>query len=83
MSNITNQELFYAEWNECMHSFNLLSKPFQRILRSVASEQLVADGAEEVGSSDVNHRMFAMYKAAGRDWQHAIIEHVNEYANGN
>jgi hypothetical protein len=60
-----------------MHSFNLLSKPFQRILRSVASEQLVDGGAEEVGSSDVNHQLFYMYSSAGRDWQRAIIDHVN------
>ena len=47
------------------------------ILRRAASAALVAEGAGEVGSSDINHYLYRRFCAAG-SWEEVMTEMVYE-----
>ena len=64
-------------WEECFSQYRLLGSITQNILRNCAAEHLVNRGFEEVGSSDVNHELFAMWETASKNWQKAILAEVD------
>lgn len=65
-------------FEEAMNSFKQRSPVAQRILRNIASKRLVYGGAEEVGSSDINHELVAMCNEFGGDWDEVYLWAVNE-----
>ena len=65
------------KWTECFELFNILAPDLKQILRKCATDRLIQSGAEEVGSSDVNHELFSMWTAADGFWHQAIINEVN------
>ena len=48
-----------------MDSYRELSQTMKWAVRRCASDRLIEDGAEEVGSSDINHAIVALYKECG------------------
>lgn len=74
---------FEQDWREAFDSFHKLSRDVQQILRRCAAEHLVARGAEEVGSSDISHELFAMWKMSGRNWQQVVQEEFELFAQSN
>jgi hypothetical protein len=64
-------------WNECFSQFRLMGSITQNILRNCAAQHLVRDGFDEVGSSDISHELFSMWRGAGGDWQKAILVEVD------
>jgi hypothetical protein len=56
------EEAFKVKWDEAMGWWKGQSDAMQKIIRRIASDKLEADGAEEVGSSDVNHAVYSMYQ---------------------
>ena len=48
-----------------MDSYRELSDTMKWAIRTCASQKLIEEGAEEVGSSDVNHAIVALYKECG------------------
>ena len=64
-------------WNECFELYGLLSPDLKMGLRNCAAQRLVSNGADEVGSSDINHELYSMWTAADGYWHQAIINEVN------
>lgn len=64
-------------WNECFELYGLLSPDLKMVLRKCAVQRLTNNGADEVGSSDINHELFSMWTAAGCFWHQAILNEVN------
>jgi hypothetical protein len=65
-------------FEEAMNSFKQRSQVAQQILRRIASQRLVNSGAEEVGSSDINHELVSMCNEFGGDWDEVYLWAVNE-----
>ena len=65
------------KWTECFELYNILSPDLRMVLRKCAAERLINNGAEEVGSSDINHELVSMWTAADGFWHLAIINEVN------
>jgi hypothetical protein len=61
------------KWTQCFEQFRKLSFGAQQCMRSYASMVLVEEGAEEVGSSDVNHQLFAMWEQCNENWSEVIL----------
>lgn len=70
---------YFADWNQCFHSFNLLSPNVQNILRNSAAARLIRDGAEGVGSSDRNYMILAMWKEGQRDWNNVMLNAFEDF----
>lgn len=70
-----------AKWEECFSQYRLLGLITRNILKSCAVTRLVNDGFTEVGSSDVNHELFAMWCYSKGDWQKAILFEVDNFNN--
>ena len=66
-------------WEECFSQFRLLGGLMQTILRNSATKRLVASGFEEVGSSDINHELFAMWNGSNGDWQKAALVEIDRH----
>ena len=60
-------------WEAAFELFLGLEQETRLILRQAASAALVAEGAEEVGSSDINHYLYRRFCAAG-SWEEVLIE---------
>lgn len=73
-----NKDTFQTRWQTCFDQFKQMGKTTQQIMRNCAIVRLIENGAEEVGSSDVSHSLFAMWEQAGNDWQKAIVAEVNK-----
>lgn len=54
--------LLENDWDAIMAQYNALPFEQRQQLRRAAADKLVADGAEEVGTSDVNHQIYVMIK---------------------
>jgi len=63
-----------------MTAYRLRSDQMRGILRRIASARLVNGGAEEVGSSDINHELHAMYNEYGGDFDAILLDSLSEYA---
>ena len=75
-----NNDTHYAEWNEAFHSFKLLGKDIQGILRNCAVQHMIESGCEEAGSSDINHELFSMYRIGRKSWQQVVIDELEDFA---
>lgn len=51
-----------TNWDEAMAWWKSYSVTLQQAIRRIASDKLVEEGAEEVGSSDVNHKVYHIYQ---------------------
>ena len=60
-------------WEAAFDLFLDLEQEARLILRRAASAALVAEGAEEIGSSDVNHYLYRKFCAAG-SWEEVLTE---------
>ena len=67
-------------WTICFDQFNEQSDLARQVLRRCAAEHLVERGFNEVGSSDVNHELFAMWQIANKDWHQAFMDEVDAFA---
>ena len=67
-------------WKTCFDQFDDMSSQARQVLRRCASDRMVARGFEEVGSSDINHELFAMWNYADNDWHQAFINEVDAFA---
>jgi hypothetical protein len=52
-------------FDEVMGEFKTLGDMMQRMVRKTASMELQEWGAEEIGSSDVNHQIVSLYNSYG------------------
>ncbi len=68
-------------WTLCFDQLDAQSGVTRQILRRSAAQRLVDRGFEEVGSSDINHELFAMWQEADQCWQTAMINEVNACFN--
>lgn len=53
----------------------------QQILRRIAARRIVDKGAEEVGTSDINHELVHMCNEYGGDWDQVYLDALEEYSN--
>lgn len=68
-------------WEVCFDKFFKLSDVDRGFVRRAASILLVAEGATEVGSSDVNHRIFQTFRACGGDMERTFETILGEAMN--
>jgi hypothetical protein len=68
-------------WEECFNQYGALYHGTRRLLRHAAASKLVEQGLDEVGSSDVNHKLFQMWQVANKDWNKAILNEVDSINN--
>lgn len=80
MNNTTTVTSFEDTWANAFTQYLYLGDMMKNILRNSATRRLVNRGFEEVGSSDVNHELFAMWQSANYDWQKAAVVAVNDFA---
>jgi hypothetical protein len=52
-------------FQDIMEEYKALPFVERHLMRRAAADSLVENGAEEVGSSDVNHEMVSLYKQYG------------------
>jgi hypothetical protein len=64
-------------WEVCFAEFFQLSPIMRNAIRRGISALMIQEGAQEVGSSDLNHLIFAAYRSNGGDWQAVLVELVN------
>lgn len=57
-----------TQWKQCFDSFRAMTNDTRRLFRRLASISLTLGGAEEVGSSDINHELFRLWRMNGKDW---------------
>ena len=62
-------------WEAAFDLFLDLEQETRLILRRAAAAALVAEGAEEVGSSDINHHLSCQFCAAG-SWGEVLASFV-------
>ena len=68
------------QWDICFEAFHKLAPGVQLILRRCATEHLIAGGCEEIGSSDISHELFQMWKIAQRNWMQALQDEFEAFA---
>ena len=66
-------------WEECFSQYRLLGGIMQNILRNSATNRLIQAGFQEVGSSDINHELFAMWNGSNGNWQHAALVAIDRH----
>lgn len=67
-----------TSWDVAFEEFNNLPKDIKLALRHNCADLMEEEGAEEIGSSDINHRLFALYKENNKSWQ-AVIAFFLDY----
>lgn len=55
-------------WEKAFEEFMALPNEIRRTLRRHASDELVRNGAWEVGSSDINHQLFSAWNRCDHNW---------------
>ncbi len=68
-------------FEEAMASYKLRSEIGRRLLRNIASRRLVNHGCTEVGSSDINHELYAMFNEYNGDWDQCYIDALEDYSD--
>lgn len=69
------QKQFEKDWNEWREMMKTLSPLAQQQVRSGASYNLIKEMEGSgcgIGSSDINHEMFSIWKSVGKDLEHYI-----------
>jgi|WetSurMetagenome_2_1015567.scaffolds.fasta_scaffold65360_5 hypothetical protein len=56
------EETFEVRWAEAMNWWKGQSENAQGLIRRIAEDNLIERGAEEIGSSDLNHAVYALYQ---------------------
>ncbi len=69
-------------FEEAMEAYKKQCDLTRRLLRRFASQRVVYGGAEEVGSSDINHELCAIYNEFDGDYEAALDEffQLGDYA---
>ena len=62
-------------WEDAFQLFNYLERRYQNALRRAAAAALVAEGAGEVGSSDINHYLYRRFCECGT-WGEVLASFV-------
>lgn len=75
----STEEPFEVRWTKAMDWWRSQSETMQRVIRTAATNKLIERGAEEVGSSDVNHAVYAMYQTYIRSGCEDIINFLLDY----
>ena len=72
----------YTFFEEAMEAYRKQSDVIRRLIRKFASQRLVSGGAQEVGSSDINHEIHAIWREYDGDFEEAATEFLDlgEYA---
>lgn len=65
-------------WDKAFEDFNRLPGPIKYSIRQSTVDLMLEEDCEEIGSSDVNHRMFDLYKTNNNSWQ-AVIAFFLDY----
>ena len=68
-------EIFQIQWKRCYEERPTLYHAF----RNIAGDILVLHGAEEVGSSDINCKMYDLWKQHGRLIDYDMWFAVDDY----
>ena len=80
-------ENFEAEWQECFTWCKSLDEANRMRLRRYAADSIVSRYRErgiedaDVGSSDVNHEIFSIYRSTKGDIHQIILDMVDFYAD--
>jgi ADP-glucose pyrophosphorylase len=70
-------------WAQCFEEYNKLQFEYRRLLRTIAINNMMESGFEEIGSSDINHSLFNMWIGNGKNWELALhTEFVQLSASG-
>ena len=69
-------------WEEAFGAFNKLPRDIQLALRRNCADLMEQEGCEEIGSSDVNHHLFGLYKQNNNSWQ-AVVAFFLDYLDHN
>jgi hypothetical protein len=64
---------------EAIDAFKKQTEITRRLIRRFASQRLVAHGAQEVGSSDINHEIRNIFSEYDGDYEDAVMDFVNIY----
>lgn len=62
-------------YEECFSQFRLLGNLTRNILRSSAADEMISNGADEIGSSDINHHLYTKWASYNGDWQKVLNEY--------
>lgn len=68
-------------FEEAIASFKQRSPMGQQMLRRIAARRIVDKGAEEVGTSDINHELVHMCNEYGGDWDQIYLDALEEYSS--
>ena len=69
-------------WEEAFGAYNQLPLGIRMALRHNTASLMEEEGYDEIGSSDVNHRMFSLYKENNNSWQ-AVVAFYLDYRDHN
>ena len=70
------------EWDEAFEAFNELPHLIKMSLRRNCADLMEQEGYAEIGSSDINHKLFALYKQNNKSWQ-AVIAFFLDFLDHN
>ena len=77
----TMKNTFEQDWKEAFDSYKNLPEESRMMLRGGAADALIERGAEEVGSSDVNHELFSEWKINDRSWDKVLKYYYHNVSN--
>jgi hypothetical protein len=66
------------EWDEAFEAYNKLPKDIKLALRHNCADLMEQEGWDEIGSSDINHKLFSLYKMNNKSWQ-AVIAYFLDF----
>lgn len=69
-------------FEQAIASFKLRSPACHQLLRRIAAQRIINGGAEEVGTSDINHELCAMCNEFNGDWDQVYLWAVNDNCFG-
>jgi hypothetical protein len=75
----STEEPFEVKWGKAMSWWKEQSDTIQMVIRTTATNKLIERGAEEVGSSDVNHAVYGMYQEYIRSSCEDVISFLMDY----
>ena len=66
-------------WALCFEQYKAMSDMSRHILRRCAADRLSSFGVDEIGSSDINHELFTMWRQANQNWQQALVNEAEDF----
>lgn len=70
----TMKNTFEQGWKKAFAEYNTLPLEMKQGLRQIAVDKLLENGAEEIGSSDVNHALFGLWNTHNQNWTDVALE---------